>query len=244
MKLTDGGIETILIFHQRHRPAVLRRLRPAPHGRGHGGAPRATSSPTWRSPASTALAFVLDAADLARQPRLGRRARLLAGRAGRRQPARGRARCTRSARHANRRTPIVISGVRSARAATATSPTTSMTAEEAEAYHARRSRLRRRRRRPRHRADDDLRRGGDRDRARRASGRHAGRRSPSPSRPTAGCRAASRWARRSSRSTPRPTAAPPTSWSTAPTRRTSPTCSRTAAWADAHPRPARERLHA
>jgi homocysteine S-methyltransferase len=47
-------------------------------------------------------------------------------------------------------------------------------------------------------------------------------RSPSRSRPTAACRAKSPWARRSNASMPRPRPRPPTSWSTAPTRATSP----------------------
>ena len=51
-----------------------------------------TSRPTSSSPASTGAGFVLDTADLARQPRLGRAARLHARRARRGQPRRGRAR--------------------------------------------------------------------------------------------------------------------------------------------------------
>ena len=73
--------------------------------------------------------------------------------------------------------------------------------------------------RPGHRDHDDQRRGGDRHRASRRRRRAFRRRSPSPSRPTGGFRPASRCTKRSNRSTRRPAPAPPTSWSTALTRR-------------------------
>ena len=78
-----------------------------------------------------------------------------------------------------------------------------------------------------HRAHDHLRRGGDRDRPRRCRPPGCRSRCRSRSRPTVACRPASRSPRRSSRSTPRRTGRRRTSWSTAPTRNTSPPCSTT-----------------
>ena len=72
--------------------------------------------------------------------------------------------------------------------------------------------------RPGHRDHDDQRRRGDRHRAGRRGGGHPVPRSRSRWRPTGCCRRASRCARPSNRWTRRPTAAPPTSWSTARTR--------------------------
>ena len=98
-----------------------------------------------------------------------------------------------------------------------------MPAAEAERYHSFQAEVvRRYGRRRRQRADADVRGRGGRDRAGRAQGGPPGRRSPSRSRPTDGCPAVRPSARRSSTSTPRLTALLPTSWSIAPTRRTSP----------------------
>ena len=71
--LTDGGLETSLIFDDGHRAARLRRVRPARRRRRSGGARRATSTTTSRSPRATGRHRAGDA-DLAGQPRLGARA--------------------------------------------------------------------------------------------------------------------------------------------------------------------------
>ena len=99
-------------------------------------------------------------------------------------------------------------------------PGEAMTAEEAERYHAVQiGTFARHHGRPGHRDHDDQRRGGDRYRACRRRRRAFRRRSRSPSRPTGGFRPASRCTKRSNRSTRRPAPAPPTSWSIALTRR-------------------------
>ena len=85
--------------------------------------------------------------------------------------------------------------------------------------------LRRRRRPDDDRRHDDVRRGGDRRRRRGLGGRTAGGRSPSPSRPTAGSPPDRSSARPSTRSTRPPTGHRRTSWSTAPTPPTSPASS-------------------
>ena len=206
--LTDGGIETVLIFHEGlDLPAfaafdllkdaagadTLRRYYDpyATLAREHGLGLRA------REP------------DLASEPALGGRARLHRRRARGVEPPRDRAdggdprrardggadRDQRLHRAARRRLPAGGDAVGRGGAGVP---------RDADRD------VRRHRGGHGHRDHDDLRRGGDRHRPRRARGRHPGRRSRSRSRPTGGCRAARRWATRSNRSTRRPARRPPT----------------------------------
>ena len=111
--LTDGGIETDADLPRRLRAAVLRGVRPAARReKGTRGAARATSRATARSRASRPRLRPGEP-DLARQPRLGRQARLLATQALADVNRAGPSRCmARAARRATRRprSPMVISG--------------------------------------------------------------------------------------------------------------------------------------
>ena len=139
--------------------------------------------------------LVLESATWRASADWGAQARLRAGRRSRTRTAQA-IRLARGApeRVRERRARRSSSADASARAATATSPTQAMSADEAEAYH----RDADRDASPDtaadmvHRHHDELRRGGDRHRARGRSARACRSRSRSPSRPTAGCRRARR----------------------------------------------------
>ena len=217
--LTDGGIETTLIFDDGFDLPDFAAFPLLDDDAGRAALQR-YFDPTSTSPAATGRHRAGDA-DLAGQPRLGRPPGL------RRPPPdavnRDAVDLLVEARHAGsdpaRRSS---SAAASAHAATATSPDAIMTAEEAQRLpRPAGAGVRRRRGGPGHRHHDDLRRRGDRRHPRRAARRTCPSSSPSPSRPTAACRPARRSARRSRRSTRRPVGTPPTTWSTAPTRPTS-----------------------
>ena len=109
--LTDGGIETTLIFLERHRAALLRGLRPAQDREGRPRAQRLFHALRRRSRVDARHRLRAGKPDVARQRGLGRQARLLRRRARRDQPQIDRAdgRAARPARNAAN-SPIVISG--------------------------------------------------------------------------------------------------------------------------------------
>ena len=205
--LTDGGIETVLLFHEGFELPCFAAFPLLEHDRGRAALRRYFEPFLDRSPRSSGLPFVLDTPTWRANPdwgaQLGYDADALAGRQRRavefaRELAQGRADVTINGVLGPRGDGYVV-GER-------------MTADEAADYHGWQiGVLRGRRRRPGHRADADLSRGGDRHRAGR--GRRAACRSSrrSPWRPTVGCPTARRSPTRSSRSTPRPAARPSSS---------------------------------
>ena len=80
--LTDGGLETTLIFHRGPRASRLRRLRPAEGRRGHRAAPPVLHAVRRPCPRARRRADSREP-DLAGEPGLGRRDRVLARRARR-----------------------------------------------------------------------------------------------------------------------------------------------------------------
>ena len=240
MKLTDGGIETMLIFDEGiELPcfAAFDLLQDAPGT----AALRALLRPYARDRARAGRRFVLESADLAREPDWGAKLGYAADELAAANRARGRA-AARDPRRAERRRRHRDRAAASGRAATATAPTSVMTRGRGRGLPRRADRdLRAAPRRHGDRDHDDLRRRGDRDRPRRARPPGCRSRSPSRSRPTAGCRAAQPLRRGDRAGRRRDRRRPPTTWSTARTRRTSRACW-TATVGRAHPRPARQRV--
>ena len=186
MKLTDGGIETVLIFDRGiDLPcfAAFDLLRTAEGTAAH---PRLLRALPGDRPRARAAVRALGA-DLALEPRLGRGARLRAG-ASWPAPIGARSSCMHEIRAANPDLDITVDAAIGPRGDGYVVDDV-MTAEEAEAYHAVQIAALARRRH-RHGAHPDLRRRGDRDRPRGAQRPACRSSSPSPSRPTAGCRAA------------------------------------------------------
>ena len=134
LTVTDGGLETTLVFHARDRPARLRRLPAARHRGGPRRAGRLLRAVPRPRPSGSASARDRRHADVAGEPRLGRAPRL------RRRSGSPRSTVARSSSSA----ALAASGTgarrrsstaSSALGATATWSATTMSAAEAAAYH-------------------------------------------------------------------------------------------------------------
>ena len=190
--VTDGGLETDLIFHHGVDLPEFAAFPLLDDERGPRAA-RASTTPAYADVAARAgAAAPARDADLAGQPRLGRAARLRRRGAGPGQPRRGRPSCATSPREPPPTWAVAVGGMIGPRG-DGYAPARAVDPDEAADYH--RPQLgvvRRGRRRPGHRAHPHRRRRGDRRRPRpppRWGCRSASR---SRSRPTAGCPAARR----------------------------------------------------
>ena len=112
LTVTDGGLETTLVFHARDRPARLRRL-PAARHRAR-AAPRSppTTSPTSTSAVRLGTRFVVDTPTWRANLDWGARLGYDADPARRRQPARRRVRPRARHQRARRSAEHVVNGVR------------------------------------------------------------------------------------------------------------------------------------
>ena len=222
--LTDGGLETTLVFH-RGIDLPLFAAFPLLDSDDGRAALREYFVPYLELAAEPRRRVRARHADVARERGLGAAAGLRPRRARPRQPRRGRLR----AGAARGRGPGARADPRQRRHRAARGRVRGRRPDDRGGGgglpRAAGRGLRRGRRGHADRRDDDLRRGGDRRRPRGGRGGPPVRRSPSPSRPTGACRAGRSSATRSPRSRRPRTRVRPTTWSTARTRRTSPTSS-------------------
>ena len=208
--LTDGGLETTLIFHRGLDLPCFAAFDLLKDDAGRDEL-RAYFAPYVALARERGVGLRPRHRDLARQPRLGAAARLLARRPRRRQPrgggaGRGDPRRRRGGGDADRHQRRHRAARRRLR------PRRADVARRGRGLPRPPGRdVRRQRRRHGHRGDDDQRRGGDRHRPRRPRARRPGGHLLHASRPTGACPTVSRCAPPSSASTPRPAGRSPTS---------------------------------